>query len=1188
MLENGSTKEPKAHSIIALGFSRSTRRFLMRAGIKTYEALANADNEALVQRGASAEIIEEIRLRVPMPVKEPVRRAGSALELRVGYPLESDSGEEEEIEPKSKSGGADTSICALGGEMQLSQDEVPAVSPPRPFDESARDRTSSEQGLDSESTFNFNRPLTNAIEGNPGFENGTQQKDSPESKSVPKQDSKTATYEFCHTTLNCFLAGIGQEEAGLAESKTSLRTIAEALIKEANKKTAIHSPDKTTLKAIARESALLFEELESKRESVESYYAIQLEGLNFNTRARNIFSQQLGIQTIGDLCAVGEKGVLKCRGAGVGVIENIKQVLSNLTSELINAFVTASGEHTSSDGLGRVEQHETTKTYMAASSLEETPLNIASLSVRAQNVLTHNRIETVGQVLEMGEEGIISLQSAGAKTVSEIMACAIAQADVHTTSEAFEMTIVDETEPDSKPERRLDNCTDESQSAACLLLMDVSQTAVISPLAAADITRGGLEKLDVVQSMILESLLIQILKQSPWGLNIEEIGSAVHQFDEGIKIATINAMLARLRVEGRCEHEGGAWKAIEKSIEEAISLRVANGKWRSMALARLRGDTLEAIGRVHGVSRERVRQIITKTVGEDALDGTRASRYLDLMLQFDLSERAVRYGLGATAEEWNAASFIKKTKYKSSRKIQSAEALLERRSIPIRVRLNLEREIYHGYVKIDGEYVKKRRLELMLFALKRYASQHSVEDDKFIELYIEMLREVGIDQDPGLQLSERYMANFRLQKNVLSGYRTRVRYYDFDKFNVRELVDSLGFEDFEGKEVSTKVFLINKPELLREFEIDDAYELHSLLRSYAREAELTDEEIPYTMSRRMPIIRVGKTDRKAQVVELARELSPISVDEFAAFYEAEYGVEQATFKSNYIRYMANHIVNGIVFMNLEPFTDEERERMSELFPGDYYKLSAFEAAYLREFPEAGKEHLNACSIRDLGFRVYSTCIIRSKWASQNDYFESLISRAPFFDEASVSRDVLDNRSFRTYRDDIVRARRLLPYDDGTWITELGLEELGITDKQLLDLAGNAAEFCEQHELKYCTVHSLKCAGFDHELFSYEMSDDFYITAICSEGTRFSALKCNQKKIACLDDAPISIAGFLDAQVGEGESIIVEDLIDYIASDLGVCIARDKVLQAPTRTNLYYNEITNMIYKDKEVFIREVS
>lgn len=87
------------------------------------------------------------------------------------------------------------------------------------------------------------------------------------------------------------------------------------------------------------------------------------------------------------------------------------------------------------------------KRIYAASSLEETPLNIASLSVRAQNVLTHNRIETVGQVLEMGEEGIMSLQNAGAKTVSEIMACAIAQADVHTTSEAFEMTIVDEVEP---------------------------------------------------------------------------------------------------------------------------------------------------------------------------------------------------------------------------------------------------------------------------------------------------------------------------------------------------------------------------------------------------------------------------------------------------------------------------------------------------------------------------------------------------------------------------------------------------------------------------------------------------------------------------------------------------------------------------------------------------------------------
>lgn len=64
------------------------------------------------------------------------------------------------------------------------------------------------------------------------------------------------------------------------------------------------------------------------------------------------------------MCCRQKKAVLKCRGAGVGVVENIKQVLSNLTSELINAFVMASGEHTSSDGPGRVEQHETTKTYI--------------------------------------------------------------------------------------------------------------------------------------------------------------------------------------------------------------------------------------------------------------------------------------------------------------------------------------------------------------------------------------------------------------------------------------------------------------------------------------------------------------------------------------------------------------------------------------------------------------------------------------------------------------------------------------------------------------------------------------------------------------------------------------------------------------------------------------------------------
>ena len=182
---------------------------------------------------------------------------------------------------------------------------------------------------------------------------------------------------------------------------------------------------------------------------------------------------------------------------------------------------------------------------------------------------------------------------------------------------------------------------------------------------------------------------------------------------------------------------------------------------------------------------------------------------------------------------------------------------MEDSRIPPRVRLALEEEIYHDFVKIGDNYVPRKCLELMLLVLKQYGSKSSLEVDEFTNLYRQMLKEHELQDDPELQPSERCISKLRLQKCVLSGYRAKVRYYDFDKHDVRNLINSLGFEDYcAGEEVSTRSFLTSKPEILRDFEIEDAYELHSLLRSYAREAKKTGEMLPYSMTRRTPIILI--------------------------------------------------------------------------------------------------------------------------------------------------------------------------------------------------------------------------------------------------------------------------------------------------------------------------------------------
>ena len=1105
---------PRAHSIIALGLTKETRRFLLKLGIRTIDALIKLEKDYLTCNGANDSIVNEVESCLKQLNLQTGERATKDSKLLIGDDITS--------EPI-----ADTERSLFSC---------------RSIDE---DRCDADRQI---------------------------------------EEIQSAPLVLKHATLDA-LKEQCNKEAG--HSDTSDEIISAMMLPD-NRCLVLHSSDKRLLAHLARGLCLLYEDVLEQEAEVEHHYSMPIANLSLSVRAKNILQRQ-EIKSIGDLCAMGEERVLEQKGAGIGVADNIKSVLGNIDQRLVSHFVNADGKITP---VSESYEFESAVCPMLANApfLYEMPLDFSVLSVRAQHTLKNAHLLSVGSVLELGEEGLLRLRNTGSKTVNEILSYTQKQAEMYLATHVSPLhEPVAPTRNESVSIKDSELTADEKASTSSTKLrtfmIDIAEIALVSPIVATNMIDKGISP-EEAAGIIIESMLKNILEKNPWGLTNDECYSSASLFDESISIDRVDAALRSLSSNGIIKRSNDVWVLQELTLEGAVK-KCVKKEWQGMVLQRLKGKTLENIGEAYGITRERVRQVTSTALTPDILNGTRAGRYLHYMRRYELNEREVRFGLGANAEEWKAALFIKKTQYKSDPESLPAEKLLENRAIPDRVRLALEKEIHYGYVEIDGEYVPERRLDLMLYALKRYGSKSSLGDEELIELYEAMLQRIGVSGNPELQLSERYMSNFRLQKCVLSGYWSRVRYYDFDKFDVRDLIDRLGFEDFQGKEVSTRLFLSTKPELLKEFEIDDAYELHSLLRSYSREAEKSGEELPYSMTRRMPIIRIGETNREAQVIELAQELSPIAVDDFAAAYEEEYGVEQTSVKGDYIKYIADYIANGIISMEMESFTEEEQQRMAELFPGDFYKLSRFEAAYKHEFPEAGTSRLNALSMRSIGFKVYASCVMRDKWAKQSHFFDSLIFGSELFNENTVPSDVRLCHPYEIYVDNLIRERRLLPYEEGIWITENGLKELGITEESMMGFTTSAASFCMSQGINYCTTTSLVNGGFNHELFSYELSEEFYATLLCTEDTRFTALSCSHKKIACLDEARVTVAAFLESQVEEDESLTVEDLIARIETDFGIRVKRDKVLSAPSRTDLYYSSITDMIYKNRQTFIKEV-
>lgn len=670
MPKQDNNARPKAQSIIILGLSRNTRHFLFKLGIKTVDSLSKLDMDYLACNGASEEILAEVQSYLCKP------------NLSASFETE------DATEPEEAS-------ATIEDDFPLN--DIPAMLEDEPKDSEEDDGPAL---------------LPDVMIG---------------SQAQPKITGSPKPLELRHMPLNRFLQDLGIEEAGLLDDESALSQTVDALMDPANNSIALHSSDKRTLKAIAHSVGIRYEDVLSKQSELAIFFPQPVADLSLPKRASNILARQ-HIKTVGDLCAFGELRLQEEKGAGAGVVNSVKAALKGIDARLVSLFETTTGKAAEPVEPNSAQKEEPDFSNIAPDLLN-LPFDTSNLSVRAQHSLKHGRIETVGEVLAMGEAGLLRLRNTGLVTVREILHQANCQAEIYleendnSAEDSEDIPISNESDL-GEPAQDEQEAIESQPSDVRVSLIDTSEFALISPSNMATLLESFSNS--GIQTMIEDSTLCDILRHNPWGLTQEEMLASASLLDASITINELMVIASRLCDAQRARFDDGFYYLIEPSVKEVVSERVKNVNWRPMVYGRLLGKTLESIGEDSGVTRERVRQITSKAIDANLLNGTRAGHYLDLMRHYQLGERETRLGLGATTEEWEAASLVKKIACKDDPLPAPAEALVENRRIPLRVRLALEKEIHHGFVKIDGEYVPQKRLELMLFTLKRYGSKSSL------------------------------------------------------------------------------------------------------------------------------------------------------------------------------------------------------------------------------------------------------------------------------------------------------------------------------------------------------------------------------------------------------------------------------------------------------------------------------
>jgi DNA-directed RNA polymerase alpha subunit len=142
-----------------------------------------------------------------------------------------------------------------------------------------------------------------------------------------------------------------------------------------------------------------------------------IESLRLGTRATNALRRG-GIHTVGALIQMSQKDIFELRNVGVLSREEITKAIESIVQS--GKIVYHEREEESKTIIETAP--ESSRLSEPLPEIESISLDDVPFSVRARNALKRANVQTAGELVQMSEKDIMSLQNVGAQTRDEILA----------------------------------------------------------------------------------------------------------------------------------------------------------------------------------------------------------------------------------------------------------------------------------------------------------------------------------------------------------------------------------------------------------------------------------------------------------------------------------------------------------------------------------------------------------------------------------------------------------------------------------------------------------------------------------------------------------------------------------------------------------------------------------------------
>lgn len=738
------------------------------------------------------------------------------------------------------------------------------------------------------------------------------------------------------------------------------------------------------------------------------------------------------------------------------------------------------------------------------------PIRQAHFGTRVDRALASAGFQTLGEVLHFPKEKWAEMSDLGATSLAHLVK------EIEVYRRAARATAKAE-----RKKRNSDISKDQLREEAEAMedfadMLMVTYEHVMKVAEQAE-TQGeslveGIWQDAKIQNAVKNYVLRFLLHKKYDGTSLAELSSAFPRaiYDE----AALENLLQSMEKRHLIRKQGGLYYGVYPSLETVL-LSVCRERNAKILKLRLSGMTLEEVAQLTGVTRERVRQIQKKIFSRlpPVREGYFAfykQKYVgltddDFQYIFQLTEET-RHFISLYLDEQR----VKEKDVDAGQRLQALRAAMHDQILDakIRERADARLKAIDPYFFIDGKHVMKNRQSLIRFAIKKYC-QDAKPSGELLEDYRRLLDSLSISrEDPRFSLDARYMEHYFWEMTALVSRHRQVRYYDILSMDYQDLLDTLQLTSYSNVEISSRKFFRDFPEIMERYDIRDEYELHNLLKklwAHGHYNDYLDEAHRITFGR-MPTLKIGRADRRKQVMDIIQEHGYISYMDLGRAIEAEFGIPQNAAMSNgwgdtCKEYFDPGTGNFHIPETLLP--EDKVRRMKERLMEDFYLTQDIIDIYMEEYPEGNVWDIDPAALRQMGFISHRKYVIRDRFGSARDFFEKLFAENETLDLRDHSEYAVCSM-FSAVWLGLARDFKVVEIEPGVFLNSQYLEKHGITQEAIHEFCENVYHFMENG--KCFSIKSLQAAGFVLPWQEEGWGDWFYGSLLAADYESFNSQK----------------------------------------------------------------------------------